>query len=94
MAEGYSRNEANTLAEYALSRGLEYATAHKMAESRAKLNADNIEAVCNAIKNLAALSREVCLVIANAISAFAKTFHEEMYDRLSYSNLAQAITKE
>lgn len=82
MAEGYSRNEANTIATDARNCGLDYKTAHKAESdiSAAKLNLKNINisALCDGIRNIVDAAWKVSLAISKAMVAFAKTYHEEM----------------
>lgn len=82
MAEGYSRNEANTIATDARNCGLDYKTTYK-AESAicaAKLNLKNINisALCDAIGKIVDSAWKVSLAISKAMVAFAKTYQEEM----------------
>lgn len=82
MADGYSRNEANTLAADARSCGLKYSNAYKAesAISAAKLNLKDIDfsAICDAIRNLVEFAVDIASAIAKAATAFAETYTKEM----------------
>lgn len=80
MADGYSRNEANTLAAYARSYG--YSKVYKaelvMRAAKIKLNNIDITAVCDAIRNIAEVVQKAASAFAKAAVAFAKTYTAEM----------------
>ena len=82
MAAGYDRNEANAAAADARSRGIEYSTAvipAKVALSVGiKWNDINIDAMCEAIREIADMAQKVALAIGKAVAAFAETYTTEM----------------
>lgn len=82
MAQGYSRNEANTVAAYSRSNRTPYSTAYT-AELDAhtaisKLTATNFDALCNAIGNLADMISRFSEAVSKAAAAFVKTFQAGM----------------
>lgn len=78
MADGYSRNAANTAAMIARSRGIEYGTAYKANEIGLKLDAAGVDALCNAVKNIVDIATKVAWAISKAVCAFAETYTKEM----------------
>ena len=82
MADGYSRNQANTIAASAQRVGLTYSNAYR-AESNtldalAKIKDIDITALCDAIRNIAEAATKVASAIAKAAAAFAETYRKEL----------------
>jgi hypothetical protein len=89
MSEGYSRNEANSIAADARIRGLAYSTAYKAVQvthdAGINLTDIDIDAVCDAIRKVAEAAMKIASALANAFCAFSETFNKEMevpYERL------------
>ena len=81
MADGYSRNEANTVAAKARICGMRYSTAYSMRRLRIpqiKLATANFDAFCEAVRNLADTALKVGVAISKAATAFAETYTKEM----------------
>ena len=82
MADGYSRNDANTLAADARSYGMMYSNAynleHKLAGAKLDLKKVNIDAMVDAIRNIVDVASQVATAIYKAVCAFAATYQAEM----------------
>ena len=82
MADGYSRNEANTAAAYARNSGIKYSTAYPAVSAaqplRIKFDDATIEAVCYAVRSVADMAIKVASAMAKAVAAFAEVYTKEM----------------
>lgn len=89
MSEGYSRNEANSIAADARISGLAYSTAYKAEQvahdARINLKDIDIGAVCDAIRKVAEAAMKAASALVAAFGAFSETFNKEMevpYEKL------------
>ena len=82
MADGYSRNHANSVAASAQRCGMKYSNAYNLEQALLAAKIDftkiNIDAMCEAIRQIVDMATKVSLAIAKAAGAFAKAFRENM----------------
>lgn len=82
MSEGYSRNEANAFAAFALIRWGEYNTAYKNKQLTNDIRIDwkkvDLDALNDAINKVAEAATKIVSALAKAFCAFSETFNKEM----------------